>query len=155
MNIWLSLTAMPEGGKFFIYSEETKQSIGAITSEFIDGKRQTPAQFANSLIYGENVVYEYYQPASVKEYPIISINRIDYAYRNVNNPYYDGQRGFNDALHCNININCTEGNNWQTEKNAIARISIPYTNHAAWASGALINNTNNDYTPYNSRLYYC
>ena len=142
-KIWL-----PEGGKFFVYSEDTKQSIGAIISEFIEGSKDEPIQFATALIYGENVVYEYYQPASVKESPVISISCIDYAYRYVNNPYNIGLRSFGDALSCNININCPAGNNWQAEKHAVVRISIPFDNRTAWGSGALVNNTNNDYTPY-------
>ena len=68
---------LPEGGKFFVYNEETKQSIGAVISDFIESSHEKPIEFATSLIYGENVVYEYHQPASVKEHPIISINRIE------------------------------------------------------------------------------
>jgi len=37
---------LPEGGKFFVYSEDTRQSIGAVISEFIDGNREKPIEFA-------------------------------------------------------------------------------------------------------------
>ena len=71
---------LPEGGKFFVYSEDTGQSIGAITSEFIGGSKEEPIKFATALIYGENVTFEYYQPASVKESPVIFISSICYGY---------------------------------------------------------------------------
>ena len=140
---------LPEGGKFFVYSEDTRQSIGAVISEFIEGSREKPIEFATALIYGENIVYEYYQPATVRESPILSINRIDFGYRYINNPFNSGSRGFGDANPCNININCPEGSNWQVEKRAAARLSIPMANGigSGWCSCALINNTVNDYTP--------
>ena len=139
---------LPEGAKFFVYSEDTRQTIGAIIPEFIEGSREKPLGFATAEIYGENVVYEYYQPASVKEPPVIHINRIDYAYRNVNNPYNNGGRGLGKASPCNININCQEGCNWQMEKHAIVRVTIPIEIFTFTFSGALVNNTANDYTPY-------
>ncbi|MDR1919069.1 MAG: hypothetical protein LBQ65_05430 [Tannerellaceae bacterium] len=78
---------LPNGAKFFVYSEDTKQYIGAITSQYIGGSRDEPIQFATALIFGENVVFEYYQPASVTESAVIYIPRIDYGYRYVHSPY--------------------------------------------------------------------
>ena len=85
---------LPEGAKFFVYSEDTRQSIGAITSDFIGGNRNEPIEFATALIYGENVVYEYYQPAALQEPPAIIISRIDYGYRYVDNSNINIFRGF-------------------------------------------------------------
>jgi len=36
---------LPDGTKFFVYSEETGQSIGAVTSEFLDGSFDDPIKF--------------------------------------------------------------------------------------------------------------
>ena len=146
---------LPEGGKFFVYSEDTEQSIGAVISEFIEGSREKPKVFTTALIYGENVVYEYYQPASVKEPPVISISSIDYAYRYVYSPYSVGLRNFGDADTCQVNINCSEGNNWQAEKHAVARMIIPKGDKSYYCSCALVNNTNNDYTAYVLTADHC
>jgi hypothetical protein len=149
---------LPDGAKFFVYSEETNQYIGAVTSEYIEVNRNEPIAFATAIIYGEDVVFEYYQPAFVKESAIISISRIDYGYRYVKNPYSSSGnvlQNFGDAGNCQVNINCSEGNNWQTEKHAVARISIPTSTGTGWCSCALINNTNNDYTPYILTANHC
>jgi hypothetical protein len=146
---------LPEGAKFFVYSEETKQSIGAITSEYIGGDRENPIAFATALIYGEDVVFEYWQPASVKEPAVISISRIDYGYRYVSNPYADTLQDLRASASCEININCPEGNNWQIEKNAVARVSMYGPLGSGWCSCALVNNTNNDYTPYVLTANHC
>jgi hypothetical protein len=62
---------LPEGAKFFVYSEDTEQYIGAITSEYIGGSRENPIEFATAIIYGETVVFEYFQPASVSDSAVI------------------------------------------------------------------------------------
>ena len=152
---------LPDGGKFFVYSEDTRQSIGAVISEFTGGSRIEPIEFATALIYGENVVYEYYQPSTVKESPIILISNIGYGYRYINSPYNSGTRSFGDANPCNININCSEGSNWQMEKHAEARVSIELkdANNKTWGYGwcscALVNNTTNDKTPYVLTADHC
>jgi hypothetical protein len=139
---------IPEGGKFFVYSRETGQSIGAITSEFLEGSADAPEKFATALVYGENVTFEYYQPSWVKESAVISISRIDYGYRYVTNPYQIEPGDYGDSCPNQVNVNCSEGNNWQNEKGAVARILIISIEGAFWGSGALINNVNNDRTPY-------
>jgi hypothetical protein len=146
---------LPEGGKFFVYSEETEQYIGAVTSEYIGGSYEEPAPFATALIYGESAVFEYYQPASVSDSAVISISRIDYGYRFVNNPNDNILQSFGDAGNCQVNINCSEGNNWQTEKHAVARVSVVGPEGSGWCSCALVNNTANDYTPYVLTANHC
>jgi hypothetical protein len=146
---------LPDGAKFFVYSEETGQCIGAITSEYIEGSRDKPIEFATTMVYGENVVFEYYQPASVKTQAVISISRIDYGYRYVDNPYASKLRSIGDALSCQININCPQGDDWYKEKRAVARIQMPLTNGTGFCSCALVNNTNNDYTPYILTAKHC
>ena len=140
---------LPIGAKFFVYNENTRQSIGAVTSDFIEGSKEKPAKFATALIYGEDVIYEYYQPASLEEMPDIIISRIDYGYRYINNPFSNSPGNFGDSGPCQVNINCPEeGSNWQMEKHASVRISFPMFMGSGWASGALVNNTSYDNTPY-------
>ena len=148
---------LPKGAKFSIYNDKTSQFIGAITSEFIEGSREKPLGFASALIYGENIIYEYYQPASVYESPVISISFINFAYQNVKNPYnvVDLRSGFGTSCDIQVNINCFEGNDWQAEKHAVARIIIPMGDRSYLCSGALVNNTNNDYTPYLLTADHC
>jgi len=152
---------LPEGGKFFVYSEDTEQYIGAITSEFIEGSQKSPIQFATALIYGENVVFEYYQPPHVKHSAIVSISHIGYGYRFVDVDFLgvdnvNRLRGFGDANSCHIDINSSTGTNWQRyEKHAVARVSVRGPNGSGWCSCALINNTRNDYTPYVLTANHC
>jgi hypothetical protein len=145
---------LPDGAKFFVYSNETKQFIGAVTSEFLRGSNKEPAVFSTAIIYGENITFEYYQPASVKEPAVISISRIDYGYRYIYNPY-KANAELSASGSCQVNINCSEGDNWQTEKHAVARVNVVGPNGSSWCSCALINNAEEDYTPYILTADHC
>jgi V8-like Glu-specific endopeptidase len=149
-KLWL-----PESSKFFVYNAETQQYIGAITSEFIGGNKENPIEFATGIIYGENITFEYYQPAFVVDSAIISISRIDYGYRYIHNSNENILFSFGDAGNCHVNINCSEGNNWQMEKHAAARVMIVSPNDSGWCSCAMVNNTNNDFTPYVLTANHC
>ena len=146
---------LPKGAKFYVYSEETRQSIGAITSEYLNNESNSAFAFSTGLIYGETVTFEYYQPETVREEAIISIARIDYGYRYVNNPYTPRTRPFNDSGDCQVNVNCPEGANWRMEKDAIARIMVVSDYGSGWCSCSLVNNTNNDNTPYVLTANHC
>ena len=132
---------LPEEGKFFVYSKDRKQTIGAFTSRNNKGDRQNIRGFATEIIYGSDVILEYYQPKEVVTDAVISIGNIIHGYKGIS----FGDRGFGDAGECMVNINCEEGQNWQNEKNAVARILIQ---NFTWCSGSLINTTDLCEKPY-------
>lgn len=154
-NAMYDVFQLPEGAKFFVYSEETKQYIGAITSEYLTKDMDGNCVFSTGLIYGETVTFEYYQPTTVREEAIISISRIDYGYRAIDNPYDAKTRSFGNSGNCQVNVNCPEGQNWRMEKNAIARVMVVSSTGSGWCSCSLINNTNNDNTPYALTANHC
>jgi len=152
---------LPDGAKFFIYSNDHKHSIGAFTSLNNKGSRNDMQGFATGLVYGDRVTLEYFLPKDVKETGSISISGIvhgyryimpEYGYGNVpgNNPNYN--LGFNQSGNCQVNINCPEGNNWQKEKRAVVLILV---SGVRWCSGSLINNPSNDFTPYFLTANHC
>jgi hypothetical protein len=109
------------------------------------------------------VVFEYEAPAGV-EMPSIEIEGLGYMYTAVpfrtlgedidaSDPYL--------SKACQINVNCTEGDNWQTEKAGIVSLiqKIPgqgYNNYELSAcSGNVLNNTNQDFKPYVISAAHC
>lgn len=135
---------IPEGGKFFVYSKDKKQSIGAFTSRNNKGDKYHIRGFATELLYGSDVVLEYYQPKEVTTDAIISLEYIIHGYRNV--------KAGNGSLPCMVNINCNEGQNWQNEKNAVARIIME---GSSYGSGALINTTSLSEEPFFLTAHHC
>ncbi len=111
--------------------------------------------FATGLVYGDQVTLEYYLPKKVKEIGVISISGIVHGYKYILPKFGHGNvpgNGFNLSGSCNININCPEGNNWQNEKRAVALILV---NGVRMCTGSLINNTNNDNSPYFLTADHC
>lgn len=139
---------IPAGGQLFIYSPDQSQVIGPFTSIH----NHSSGLFANELIMGQELVIEYFQPDYQTRLPYLHIDKVAYAYRGVSG----GWGGpFGSSEFCQVNANCSEGDNWQNQKNASCRIQIIDGWSSGWCSGALINNTANNCTPYVLSADHC
>jgi hypothetical protein len=139
---------IPEGGKLFIYNAEKTQVIGAFTHQ------TNPAtdQFATEFVAGDDIVLEYVA-APGGEKPRIEIESIGYGYNHItvgNNPSLRSE-----TPSCYININCEEGNDWQTEKMGVCGMIQKIGNDSYICSGSLVNNTAEDFKPYILSAYHC
>lgn len=137
---------IPEGGKFFIYTTDRGQHIGAFTSQNNKGDRSQLRGFATQPLFGSEVTLEYYEPGNVVEEAIISINYIVHGYR------YYGVGRFGTAGECHVNINCSEGQPWQNEKSAVALILVQ---GSRICTGSLMNTTSQQQQPYFLTADHC
>ena len=142
---------MPEGGKLFIYTPQKEHYIGAFTSLNNKGDQHNVQGFATGLLYGDTITLEYYQQGYVKQDATISIAYVihGYKYININNNL---SKTRNNSEGCQININSSEGANWQDEKRAIALIII---DGSRICTGALLATTENDYQPLLLTANHC
>lgn len=134
---------VPPGGKFFVYTTDKKNSIGAFTSRNNKGNKSDVQGFATGLLYGDEITLEYYQPKSINDKAIISVAYVVQGYRYIKLPE-TAARSLNLSGDCQVNINCEEGQNWQQEKNAVALILV---NGNRYCTGSLVNTTANDNRP--------
>lgn len=139
---------IPKGAKFFVYSKDKHHSIGAFTSKNNKGDSINVRGFATGIVYGNDVVLEYYQPHEVTTDAIISIEYVVHGYRYISL----GQRSLGQSCSNMVNINCSEGYNWQNEKNAVAMILV---NGNRYCTGALINTTDLGQKPYLLTADHC
>jgi hypothetical protein len=146
INLLYDKFRLPDGAKYFIYSNDRKHSIGAFTS----ANNKASGGFATGLVYGDRITLEYVLPKSTKETGKISISYVVHGYRYIQLPETD--KSYNGSGSCNININCTEGDNWQNEKNAVAMIVV---NGYRLCSGSLINTTTNSALPLFLTAHHC
>ena len=172
---------IPEGGQLFLYNGYKNQVIGAFTSD----NNTPSGLFSTELIQGESVTLEYVAPAVMPEktdpnasmhgsingdrvispsttadliLPRININEIVYIYREVSFlAKYDLSRApaFGASGSCMVNIACSEGAAWQTQKRGVAEIYIKNGTSYGFCSGSLINTTNNNGTPYFLTADHC
>lgn len=151
---------LPEGSKFYMYSEDGKQILGGYTS------RNNPrtGRFMTGLIDGATAILEYYEPKSAAGKGRIHIFRIDQAYKKEYQEPSDYEfqvkggnldLGFGTSLPCHININCPDGQNWEKQKRSTCRILMVLAEGFGYCSGSLLNNTNSDGTPYVLSANHC
>ena len=103
---------IPEGGKLFVYSKDRKHSIGAFTCKNNKGDRDNIRGFATGLVYGNDVILEYYQPKNVTPDAVISIEYVVHGYRYITIGT-NGTKHYGESVRCMVNINCEEGQDWQ------------------------------------------
>jgi hypothetical protein len=96
---------------------------------------------------------EYFEPQNALGKGHFELSTLYYAYRNPNPA--DDILGFNDAQPCHVNINCTEGADYATNKRAITRIRMVMNEGLGWCSGSMIANTASDGKPYLLSAYHC
>lgn len=151
---------LPPGAKFFAYSPDRTQVLGAYTNN----SNPANGKFLTGMIDGPVTVLEYYEPARVTGQGRINIFRVDQAYQSDSSERIDYEfklhnapmmRGFGTSLGCHVNVNCTRGNDWQDEKRGIVRIMLVVEEGTGWCSGSLLNNTRNDATPYVLSAFHC
>jgi hypothetical protein len=151
INFCYSAWSIPEGGQVWIYSADRSHVIGTFTSN----NAHPDGGFATGLVYGDDVIIEYYEPASAYGTGIINISRIVHGYRYV----YElvdvpgVEESFGDSGNCQVNVNCSpEGNNWQDEKRSVAMI---LSSGFRLCTGSMINNVREDCTPYFLTAHHC
>ncbi len=145
---------LPPGAKCFAYTPDHNKVLGAYTEQSC----LSTGMFMIGVLQGEEAILELYEPAKVKGLAQIHLNRIDYVYDPAG--IYQPPAGsltddFGDSKNCNINVNCSQGQNWQSEKRGVARILMVFSNGAGWCSGTLIANTGGTADPYFLSAHHC
>ncbi len=141
---------LPKGSRLYVYNDGKTNLIGAFTSK----NNHASGFFATELISGDATILEYYEPFTVNETVIINISDINYAYRGVN-IVNNNKYGFGSSGACEVNMNCSEGNNWQIQKASVARINVRVGASSSWCTGSLVNNTLQDFKPYLLTADHC
>jgi len=152
LNLLYDKFWLPEGAKFFLYSEDKKQHLGAFTSRNNKGTKEDIKGFATTFLFAKTIVLEYYEPANITENGILSVSRIISGYRNIydssNSKIFADGPGYDP--NCFVDVNCHP--DWhQGKKDAVALIIFGV--HAC--SGALLNTTAHDNRPVFLTANHC
>jgi hypothetical protein len=143
---------LPKGATLHVYSPDKEEIIGAFTAANnpVNGKYNT------GLLHGDACIIEYYEPAAVAGQGRLHLNELGHAYRMVP-ARREAQSGigFGNSETCEVNVACPEGANWQDQKNAIVRILVKTGTDFGWCSGSLLNNANQDCTPFILSADHC
>ena len=139
---------LPPGGKLFLYDAAGAYVLGAFTER----NNQENRLFATDLVPGDEAILEYYQPSAESEKPSLLVSEVSYTYRN---------SGFSESRsqlldECYVDVNCSpEGNQWQKQKRSVVRINLKTPSGTYYCTGALVNNTRDDFKPYLLTAGHC
>lgn len=131
---------IPTGGQVFVYNNQTDRVLGAYTEK----SNKESNRFAVEPLKGDEIVVEYIEPLQPEFTAELEIGAVLHDYKNIFNRLEGDESDLKSSGSCNVNINCSEGDDWQTEKKAVCHILYG----GYMASGAMINNTSLDGSPY-------
>jgi len=143
--------ALPENAQLFFYSPDKETLFGGFTHD----DNHNSLAFTSPITNGEEIIVEYYEPDNnrVEGSAVLHISELAHFYQHAYETDKNSNIGASEE--CHININCPEGDDWQTEKRGVARILMKVGSGWGWCSGTLINNTKQDGKPYFLTAEHC
>ncbi len=154
MNLLFDHFWLPTGSSLYIYDSKGSQLIGGFTARNNKGKSPEEKRgFGTTLLYTDEIVLEYYEPAAVRKQGILDLSYVVQGYRMI--PGYDsGDGNYDDPLnYCMVNVNCSpEGDDAQDHKKGVALILVDGN---VLCTGSLIANTSGDCTPLFLTAAHC
>jgi lysyl endopeptidase len=148
INLILNPFNLLPGAKLFFYDSTQSQILGAIT--FLNNK--TSNILPLSIIHSDKVYCELQMPIYSKEYGYFTISQVNVEPQSGIQLKSTQDKYFGRSQSCNVNVNCIHSSIIQTQKNAVCRIVYSGTKRC---SGTLINNIENDGTPYVLTAAHC
>jgi hypothetical protein len=154
MSIRFDEFIVPKGGQVFIWSADRREFLGAFNHKNI----KPSGVLACGLIHGDKIVVEYNCPTHLFDQTDLTIGEVVHVYRPFASSAYvqdaaEALRGpFGSSGACNVGINCPQAADWQVEKRSVA---IIVEGGSGICTGALVNNTANDGTPYFLTANHC
>jgi lysyl endopeptidase len=130
-----------------VYGPEKSLVRGPYTQEdATEGTLRTP------IVRGETVTVEVEVPAGVRSALDLTIGRVVHGYRPLH-PFKSSGSAKSGA--CNIDVACDEADPWQKQVRSVAGYGFTRDEDALICTGALVNNTAEDKTPYFLTAEHC
>ncbi len=154
MSIRFDEFRVPKGGEVFIWSADRKEFLGSFNYKNV----KPSGVLACGLVHGDRIVVEYNYPSHLQDRGALKVGEVVHTYRPfASSPFVqdaiEALRGpFGSSGACNVNVNCPEAADWQIEKRSVA---IIVQGGSGVCTGALVNNTANDGTPYFLTANHC
>lgn len=143
-ELFFSTYQLPVGATMHVYDPSKEQVLGAFTNQ----NEQFSGRFATDLIYGPSCIIEYYEPLAVEGQGVLEIESIGWSYK-------DAYPLSAKADDCEVDVACSEGNNWDDQKASVVRLRTVDGSFVGWCTGSVVNNTNEDCTPYVLTALHC
>jgi len=154
LNFMFQRFKIPEGAKLYVYSNDKKDLLRPFTHH-----NNNPEEILGTwLVEGNHAWIEYYQPANVVGELKLTIGSVIHGYRTAESY----QKALGDSGDCNQDVDCditpsgADPYGIDTVKENVKKSAgMLVTGSTGFCSGSLVNNTNNDGTPYFLTANHC
>ncbi len=150
INLGFSRYYMPSGGSMFIYATDEGHVLGPFTED--DNKKH--GELWTPIIHSDDIVIEVTVPASELEQLKLELTSINHGYRGFRRGG-KWDKGLGDSGNCNVNVACSEGDEWRDQIRSVAVYSFWEPDGSYQCTGVLVNNTAQDDTPYFLSARHC
>lgn len=142
------------GVKVFVYDPSLSREKGAFTSA--NNKRSRRLSVGHTP--GQELVVEMQVPLDLEHYGELELEALSHAFLNMEHQAMPencpvGEFGCSQA--CEIDVNCTEGDDWWRIKPSVVRLYIEKSGFFEYCTGVLVNNTAYDGAPYILTAQHC
>jgi hypothetical protein len=141
LNFGFTRFNLPRGASLQIFSADRSQYIRPFTSE----DNNVNGQLWSPVIMSDDVLIEVSVPEA-------SVSQVELELGHVGHGFRTFAETTLKAGDCNIDVACKESKGWEKEINAVAVIS---TGGSTFCTGFMVNNTNNDKTPFFMTANHC
>ncbi|WP_082868074.1 T9SS type A sorting domain-containing protein [Tenacibaculum ovolyticum] len=149
LNFTFSDFYLPKGAKLFFYNKSRSDIKGAFTHK----NNKSYRKLGIAPIKGDQIIIEYYHPVQLSEKPALQLATVGHDYKGVfklAKSIYKSKNTtkakFGESSDCQVNVACGIGNRWDKQIRSV--VLYASNNGTGLASAVLINNTNQDRTPY-------
>ncbi len=145
INLGFGQYHMPKGGRLLLYAEDGTH----LTRAFTDADNAAHGQLWTPIVPADAIVVEVVIPASARGDLWLELTSVNAGYRGLGSSKAEG--GTRSGS-CNVDVVCPEGDAWADEIQSVA----VYTLNGFWTcTGAMVNNTAFDRTPYFLTADHC
>lgn len=131
-------------GRLFVISTSSDRIWGAFT----EANYSIDRPFAVGMLPAERLILQFETALNATDYDL-QLSEVGLI------KTIDAAKGFGTSGACEVNINCSEGAAWQRQKRGVARVVVKQGNGLYYCSGSLINNTQNDGSPFFLTANHC
>lgn len=151
MNFIFSDFYMPEGATLYLYNSAHTDLLGAY-----DAKQNNDQRVLGTwLVNGADIWLEYFEPKSQQDKGKLEIFKVVHGYRTSDENLKAVDDDLNSAGKCNYDVDCVMGSIDAMKNVNKKSVGLMITNGDSFCTGALINNTSNDGTPYFLTANHC
>ncbi|RMA57194.1 T9SS type A sorting domain-containing protein [Ulvibacter antarcticus] len=144
---------LPEGARLQMYNADRSD----VSRIFSHAQNSVSSNIGSWYINGDLIYIEYFEPEYVTASASLQIGSIIHGYRLGRvQDLVGGQKGMNDAGACNYDVNCPIGDDFDSKKDIVKKtVALLTLGNGYLCSAALVNNTNQDKTPFLLTANHC